>query len=404
MILADACLLETLTENDNGPNVWLGEQFYHEARRGLEEEQGRVSFPFLATLGVQWTYLNANGQDKLGNPILYQQMYLAKDLEKWQTRVEQGLNLTEQELKVIDTNVTYLSWTLFALSSLTLINLEGAQPLTPPKRSKPPMGHEAFGESQTWQPYPQPSHPYAFHAGCHFHAFLSLSEKVMQDEVLFKSNDQSDKVMDRFGEVYHQLENWPQDLPDCMKLHPRSTPHVLALHGLHKWIMLILSKQISAFDAGEPDKPIVAKTPRSTEQAHWQEVCIGTSIDISKILERHRIDWGNDRFPVIVMRPVSLAPFALLEGLSERPQSQEAIIELCICITAASRRFRVGKGILKAIGTVARRDNIQLPSPCCLMIDAMTRSWEDSRSTTTSQLPSTGVDYLLEKWDDLDLD
>jgi len=44
-----------MTENDNGPNVWLGEQFYHEARRGLEEEQGRVSFPFLATLGVQWT-------------------------------------------------------------------------------------------------------------------------------------------------------------------------------------------------------------------------------------------------------------------------------------------------------------------------------------------------------------
>jgi hypothetical protein len=96
------------------------------------------------------------------------------------------------------------------------------------------------------------------------------------------------------------------------------------------------------------------------------------------------------------MRPVSLAPFALLEGLSERPQSQEAIIELCICITAASRRFRVGKGILKAIGTVARRDNIHFPAPCYRMIDAMTRSWEDSRSITAGQSPLTGVDYLLE--------
>jgi hypothetical protein len=92
-----------------------------------------------------------------------------------------------------------------------------------------------------------------------------------------------------------------------------------------------------------------------------------------------------------------------LEGLSERPQSQEAIIELCICITAASRRFRVGKGILKANGTVARRDNIQLPAPCYRMIDAVTRPWEDSRSITAGQLPSTGVDYLLERWDDLDL-
>jgi len=55
MILADACLLDTLTDNDDGPNVWLGEQFYQEARRGLEAEHGHVSFAFVATLGVQWT-------------------------------------------------------------------------------------------------------------------------------------------------------------------------------------------------------------------------------------------------------------------------------------------------------------------------------------------------------------
>lgn len=173
--------------------------------------------------------LNANGQDKLGNPILYQQIYLAKDLEKWQSRVEQGMDLTEQESKDIDVNLDYLSWTLFALSSLTLINLERSQPLKPPKRPKPAASHEGLGEIQTWHPYPQPSHPYAFHAGCHFHAFLSLSEKVMRDEELFTSKNQSDKVMDRFGEIYHELETWPDNLPDCMKLGPRSTPHVLAL-------------------------------------------------------------------------------------------------------------------------------------------------------------------------------
>jgi len=133
-------------------------------------------------------------------------------------------------------------------------------------------------------------------------------------------------------------------------------------------------------------------------------VCIGTSIDISKVVERHRIDWGNDRSPVIIMRPISLAPFALFEGLHERPSSQDAMVELCISITAASRRFRVGKGILKVIGTIARRDNVQLPSPCYHMIDAMTRSWEDSTSTAAGRLPSTGVDYLLEKWDDLELE
>jgi hypothetical protein len=160
--------------------------------------------------------------------------------------------------------------------------------------------------------------------------------------------------------------------------------------------MLILSKQVAAFDAGQPDKPIITKTPPSSEHAHWQEVCVTSSIDISKILERHRIDWGNDQFPVIVMRPMSLAPFALLECLSQRPQSQDALVELCIAITAASRRFQVGKGILETFGNAARRENVQLPAPCYHMIDVMTRASEENSPTIQTHLSSMGVGYLLE--------
>lgn len=167
--------------------------------------------------------------------------------------------------------------------------------------------------------------------------------------------------------------------------------------------MLILSKQVAAFDAGQPNKPTIANTPPSSEHAHWQEVCIASSIDISKLQERHRIEWGNDQFPVIVMRPVSLAPIALLEGLAQRPQSQDAMVELCIAITAASRRFRVGRGILETISSAARRENVQLPAPCYHMIDVVTRSSEKSRSAPSAHLPSSGVDHLLKKWDDLDL-
>jgi len=66
-----------------------------------------------------------------------------------------------------------------------------------------------------------------------YHAFLSLSEKAMRDEELFKSKDQSDQVMDRFREIYHELKNWPDDRPDCIKLGPRSTPHILALQYVY---------------------------------------------------------------------------------------------------------------------------------------------------------------------------
>jgi hypothetical protein len=59
--------------------------------------------------------------------------------------------------------------------------------------------------------------------------FLSLLEKVVRDEALFVADDRSDSVMDRFREIYRELEDWPQNLPDCMNLGPRATPHVLAL-------------------------------------------------------------------------------------------------------------------------------------------------------------------------------
>lgn len=174
--------------------------------------------------------------------------------------------------------------------------------------------------------------------------------------------------------------------------------------GLHKWIMLIFSKQVAAFDAEQPNRPVITNTPASSEHAHWQEVCITSSIDISKLLERHRVDWGNDQFPVLLIRPMSLAPFALLECLSQRPQSQDALVELCIAITAASRRFQVGKAILETFGHAAWRGNVQLPAPCYHIIDVMRRASEENGHTAKAHTSSVGVDYLLEKWADLDLE
>jgi len=170
-----------------------------------------------------------NGKDKLGNPILYQQIYLAKGLDKWRSRVQRSQGLSEQALNEIDRNLNRLSWTLFALSSLTLINLERTRPPKPLTCPKPATEHDAPGGSQTWQPYPQPRQALSFHSECHFHAYLSLSEKVMRDEALFTSEDQSPAAMHRFREIYRELEEWPQNLPDCMQLGARATPHILAL-------------------------------------------------------------------------------------------------------------------------------------------------------------------------------
>jgi hypothetical protein len=143
--------------------------------------------------------------------------------------MQESVHLTEQTLNEIDLNLNRLSWTLFALGSLTLINLERTRPLKLPERPKPVPEHETSGEGQLWQPYPHPSQPFLFHAECHYHAFLTLSEKVMRDEALFVADDRSESDMDSFREIYRELEEWPQNLPECMSLGPKATPHVLAL-------------------------------------------------------------------------------------------------------------------------------------------------------------------------------
>ncbi|KEF56867.1 uncharacterized protein A1O9_07057 [Exophiala aquamarina CBS 119918] len=105
--------------------------------------------------------------------------------------------------------------------------------------------------------------------------------------------------------------------------------------------MLVLSKHLAAFGAGQPSKPLLANTPRSSEHVQGQEVCITSASDISRLQERPRNDRGNDQFPVILMRPVSLAAFALFDGLSRLPQSQEEPCRVCASTSLPPRAMSV---------------------------------------------------------------
>jgi hypothetical protein len=48
-------LLDTLAEDGSEPQEELRQQFYKEAKRGLDAEEGHVSLAYMAALGVQWT-------------------------------------------------------------------------------------------------------------------------------------------------------------------------------------------------------------------------------------------------------------------------------------------------------------------------------------------------------------
>ena len=118
------------------------------------------------------------------------------------------------------------------------------------------------------------------------------------------------------------------------------------------------------------------------------------AINIGQLLDQIRTNWTADHFPVIIMQPLAIAVFPLLEVLHERNEPQEALYNMILVARAASRRFRVAKGILTLLQQTAIQMEIQLPEHCQQLLS-------EDHDMDGSQ---PGVAYLLEKWDDLDLD
>ncbi|OAP54352.1 hypothetical protein AYL99_11453 [Fonsecaea erecta] len=404
----DDFLLDTLEEDGSEPNLGIRDHFYKEARKGLEAQEGEVSLAMVATLGVQWTYLNINGQDKLGNGVLYQQIFLSKSLGKWRQRIGQDLSMTQEYLAKVDFSLSRLEWTLYALNPLIGLALRHVRVFERPQRPKPVAQLGAGCAQQQpacWTPYPTPYTRTEWHPTCHYLAFISLAEKAGFDETLYETYRKYDSVasMDKFKKAYRELEDWPNDLPECMKLHDRATPHVIALHALHRWLNVTIAKQTAALDADIVSRPSLAQTPQSAEQRHWIEVCISASKMISKLLEQTRMNWGADHFPVIIMQPATIAAFTLLEELNDRPESQEAFYTLCVNLRAVSRRFRVSRGVLRLLHHKVKEKGIVLSEECHqLLADYHTRM--DLDQNMAANIDNIGLEYLLEKWDDLDLD
>jgi len=116
-------------------------------------------------------------------------------------------------------------------------------------------------------------------------------------------------------------------------------------------------------------------------------------------MEMHSCHWGIDHFPVIIMQPVSVAVLALLEDL-ELEKNRHAFISLCVTIRAAARRFRVAKGILRLVSSTAEQKKIELPRETRQLFSDFEHHVVREEK---SDIGDIGLDYLLEKWDDLDL-
>ncbi|OAP58481.1 hypothetical protein AYL99_07571 [Fonsecaea erecta] len=406
MILADACLLDTLGEDGEEPNLELRQQFYNEAKKGLDAEEGHISLAYLAALGVQWTYLNTNGQDQLGNAILYQQVFLTKSLGKWRAKVAKDPKMTAQQLNAIDLSSGRLEWTLYCLGLFVGLALEEVRLFDKPPR-RIPVGNPETGstcdEHAEWKPYPLSHTSVDWHPNCHYLAYIALAEVITEDEALYEEYRRSDpqKMAHKFQRLFTKVKAWGESIPPCMRDQDSCMPHVIALHTLHSWVIITMGKQTAALEGGT-DKPSLVSTPPSFESDRWKHVCRTEAVRISEHLDRMRQSWGADHFPVIIIQPATVAAFVLLEDL-DRPDCQAAFYKLCIVLRAACRRFRVCKGVLRLLAKTANETGVAVSGGCAELLADVDYS-NMMELDGVMRIDDLGLDYLLEKWDDLDLE
>jgi len=159
-----------------------------------------------------------------------------------------------------------------------------------------------------------------------------------------------------------------------------STSYTDISSAMNNWIILVLAKQAAAADAGQPTKPTITTTPSSTNTSYWQQVSVSMAVSIGHLMDMIVSKWGVENFPVIIVYPISLALLTLLEHV-EHEGRRRAFVSMCIVLRAASRRFRVAKGILKLVRDTAIDRGVTLPRETEQLFQLERRSSSESAGT-----------------------
>lgn len=188
-----------------------------------------LSLP-IRVLPYAFSSLDMNGQDKVGLLVLSEQVFMSKELDKYQERISKDRKISPETLSKIDQSINCLKWALFTLNAFTLVGSRRAHTIDPPQRPLPHHDHDVNAESRTWMPYPRQAPQVKFHEGCHRACVVSLARKAYMNEVSFIESEENIKggADELFG-VKQKLKDWAGSIPSCMQLHENAMPHVIAL-------------------------------------------------------------------------------------------------------------------------------------------------------------------------------
>lgn len=106
------------------------------------------------------------------------------------------------------------------------------------------------------------------------------------------------------------------------------------------------------------------------------QLCLSSALEIARLVDMVRREWGLDSVTVMMTQFISVAIFTLMEDLPS-PTSRAAFIELCVAARSFSRRWTLGKSMLRLVQLTAREMRISLPRETAVLFeDFESRTWK----------------------------
>lgn len=153
--------------------------------------------------------------------------------------------------------------------------------------------------------------------------------------------------------VHARLQDWKKKLISCLREESSDVPHVLSLHMYYCAIVTIIFGFVEE-KAKEHELP----------QEKYQDALnlrLTSARKTAQLEGTCRASWGIDRAPAGNVQWITVALSTLLKHLDDN-DNREAFISLCIASNAISRRWVLGKAMLRSIHNTARQLNIMLPA------------------------------------------
>ncbi|KAL4905474.1 hypothetical protein BDW74DRAFT_152697 [Aspergillus multicolor] len=360
IILSEACAYSSYSAYGLPDNLSsLRTNFYAEAKRLFEKEEGRISLPTVQGLEVLWMCASITGRDRQAWIIGGQLSYSLREL----SASSNLLSASDPDPACMTKTVNHTNWGIFNLAMVHGFLVKKVPEVAPPLCPPASVNHQC--EKDTRYTYPVQSENVDPHTLCLFNALCDLNRVAYNlGPTLFSPMPRSSLELDTGNlDALQYLSKWPDQLPGCLKDSNVDIPHVLSLHMHYHTVMAA----VYGLFRGQPTCMLnsSALSPKLREAmrfpVHAMNGCLSSARKIAQLTLVHRSNWGSDRMPGINVPYIVAALFSLLEGL-DNPVNRDAFISLVVAAGTLSPRWPCAKGHLRNLQSTAQQRKIALPA------------------------------------------